>query len=411
MSELEFLNDEWTMDLSTTEEERNLRWEMFKPFIESGEPKYFVDYKRVNKPYVAMFTWEDVKHISLNSDTFCSGKGYTINDLFDGIPFNGSLLGLDGDKHKSARGIITSAFSRSTLPKLEPMIRSVIKKCFEDFLKNNSDRSGDIYNDLSLNIPLEINRVMMGIPEEDKFYVTELTKFVVGNDDPKYGNSDPMVWMRACRQLKRYALKLARDKKGKQEDDITSLLLTETGEGKTISFDEYAQFFILMAVAGMETTSHTLAHGIKLLETNPDQKQLMLSDLDKYVPSTSEEILRMEPPAIHFRRTTTKSVHYRDIDFPEDQKIVMWYNCANRDPRKFDNPFEFIIDRPSRPSHHSFGAPGVHHCLGAQIARVEMRVFYELLYEYLPNIKFDLNDILYSRSRWSNGFIRFPVRW
>lgn len=404
------ISDKWILDLSTRTNDRNNRSRIFNELLESRSPVWFSDHKRKNYNYLSFFTWDDVSKISSNPKTFYSKEGYMINDNFEGIPFTGSLLSMNGLEHRNARSIISSVFTRSTILSLEEMIRDVTSDCFNRFLSRN-DKSGDIYNELCLQIPLEINRIMMAVPEEDKNPIVELTKYVIGNDDPRYGDGDPMVWMKSCRKLKRYSLKLARQKIDNPGEDLTSLLLGSTGDSSYLSKEEFAQFFMLLVIAGMETTTHALAHGVRLLNENREQKELLISNFEKNIDNACEEILRVEPPVLYFRRTATQDTEVNGTPVSKGDRVAMWYNCANKDSNKFSDPDKFIVERPKRPSHTTFGASGIHHCLGAQLARLEMKIFYEHLLERMPDISFDSNNILYGKSRWGNGFRSFPVSW
>jgi cholest-4-en-3-one 26-monooxygenase len=254
---------------------------------------------------------------------------------------------------------------------------------------------------------------MMGIEKDDKDPVVELTKFVIGNDDPRYGDGDPIVWLKSCRMLRRYAIKLGRDKENNPSDDLTSMLLNKTGENNTLSIEDFAQFFMLLVIAGMETTTHTLAHGIKSLHDNKDQLEVLGNNFDKTIDTACEEILRYNPPVLYFRRTALEDTQVNGKEVKKGDRVAMWYICANNDSEKFDNPLSFDVNRKNAGLHTTFGAPGIHHCLGAQLARLEMKLFYEYMLEYMPklDVKKYEDKILYGKSRWGNGFREFPVSW
>lgn len=409
---IEPIDDKWILDLSTKIEDRNKRWNIFSNFLENREAVYFSDHKRKNSNYLSFFRMNDIIDITSRPEVFYSKDGYMINDNFEGIPFTGSLLSMDGIEHRRARKIISSVFTRSKIMSLEPMIRSVVKDCFDDFIKKN-ERSGDIYNDLCLQIPLEVNRRMMGIKKDDKDPVVELTKFVIGNDDPRYGDGDPIVWLKSCRMLRRYAIKLGREKEKNPSNDLTSMLLSSTGDNSALSIEDFAQFFMLLVIAGMETTTHTLAHGIKSLYDNRDQLDMLRSEFGKYINTACEEILRLNPPVLYFRRTALENTEVNGNPVNKGDRVAMWYICANNDDTKFSDPLSFKIDRENAGLHTTFGAPGIHHCLGAQLARLEMKIFYEYMLEYFPNLntKKHEGEMLYGKSRWGNGFRNFPVSW
>lgn len=191
------------------------------------------------------------------------------------------------------------------------------------------------------------------------------------------------------------------------------MLLGSTGDNSALSIEDFAQFFMLLVIAGMETTTHTLAHGIKSLYDNKDQLDILRSNFSEYVDTACEEILRLNPPVLYFRRTALEDTEVNGNPVNKGDRVAMWYICANNDDRKFTDPLSFKIDRENAGLHTTFGAPGIHHCLGAQLARLEMKIFYEYMLEYFPylNTKRHEDKILYGKSRWGNGFRNFPVSW
>ena len=411
MSNLEPFNDQWILDLSTNSPDRDKRWDVFKSYVYDPTPRLFADHKRKNYNYLSFFSMKDCLEISSNPNVFISNNGYMINDNFEGIPFTGSLLSMDGIEHRKTRSIISSVFTRSSIMQLETLISSVVDQVFKDAIEKNSNGDIDFYNDLCLLVPLEINRKMMGVPEKDSFDILELTKYVIGNDDPRYGDGDPMVWLKSCRKLRRQAIKLGRSKSGMGGDDITSRLLGEQGGSVGLDLEDFAQFFMLLVIAGMETTTHALAHGIKLLSENPEERYKLSNNFDRYIEGACEEILRFEPPVLYFRRTCSEDTAVGDTEIKKGTRVAMWYNCVNRDPSIFYDSFNFKIDRELKPPHVTFGAPGVHHCIGAQLARLEMKIFYKKLFELMPDFNIDSNTILYGKSRWGNGFRSCHGTW
>lgn len=404
-------NDKWIMDLSTNHSDHVKRLSIFNEYLKNKTPCWFIDHKRPDSKYLSIFTLSDISQVSSNNDIFYSQDGYMINDNFKNMPFDGSLLAMDGSFHRNSRSIISSVFTRSRIESLEQMIREVTERNFKEFLSNNSGHSPNAYTHLCMNIPLEINSMMMGVPPKHSKEIMRQTKYIVGNDDPETGNGDPMSWMRACRKLKSFSIELAKEKIKNPSDDITSILLGSGVENESLTEQEFAQFFMLLVVAGMETTTHSLAHGMKLLSINNKEKEKLNDDFHKYIHGACEEILRLEPPVYHFRRTVKSDYYIGKFPVKKGDKIVMWYYTANRDPEKFTDPNKFIIDRQKSFPHTSFGAPGVHHCLGAQLARMEMKIFYEYLFKYMPNFNVDIENTLYSKSRWGNGLKILPITW
>jgi len=379
------ISDQWILDLSVDHHDREIRSSIFKAYTELRKPVWFNDHKRPDVNYLSVFTWDDVSLVSSKSDIFHSKEGYLINDNFDRMSFDGSLLSMNGEEHKNMRAIVSFIFTNKMVQELEPMIRRIAKKAFEQVLSQNDKI--DIFKTVCTDIPLNINAEMMGMPEELKYEILNLTKFIVVNDDPDYGNSKPLKWLQATKRMKNHALSIGELNKNSQNTNMTTMLLNS-----------------------METTTHSLAHGIKLLYQNPDQLDLLKNNFDTYIETACEEILRVEPTVLHFRRTATIDTEISGVPVKKGDRILTWYNCANNDSEKFNNPYEFDITRPKRPPHTTFGGPGIHHCLGAGLARLEMKIFYEYLFEYIPEIKLDLDNIKYVKTRWANGYKSMPLK-
>lgn len=405
-------DDKWILDLSLNKKDRIKRKEIFQEYLDQRRPVWFNDHRRLNKErkYLSVFTWDDVARVTSDSKLFHSRHGYLINDLFSGMAFDGSLLSMSGDEHRIMRNIVAPVFSPGMVRQMEPMIERITCEAFESFLRKNN-KSGDIFSALCSEIPLNINTEMMGVPTDLKYKILELTKYVVANDDPSYGNGDPMKWFISTKRLKKISLSIGQSRIGNPQNDITSLLLNSVGEEEKLTLEDYAQFFMLLVIAGMETTTHTFGHGIYYLSKNPDQMNLLKNNFEKYIDTACEEILRIEPPVMYFRRTASESMEINGVEINPGDRILTWYNCANMDKEKFNEPHIFNIERPKRPLHTTFGGPGIHHCLGANLARLQMKIFYRQLLEYMPNIKIDEEKITYVKSGWGSGYKNMVASW
>jgi cytochrome P450 len=173
---------------------------------------------------------------------------------------------------------------------------------------------------------------------------------------------------------------------------------------------EFGSFFILLAVAGNETTRNAIAHGMKLLTDNPDQRRLWFADYDRHVKTAVDEIVRCSTPVIHFRRTVTEDIVVHNTKIAAGQKVVLWYNSANRDEAVFANPDEFDITRPLQPQQVGFGAGGPHFCLGANLARREISVIFDEIRTRLPNLVIT-SEPDYLQSAFINGIKRMRCAW
>ena len=179
---------------------------------------------------------------------------------------------------------------------------------------------------------------------------------------------------------------LAEERRKNPTDDLTSKLVHNDLGEEMLAPNEIAPFFILLAVAGNDTTRTAISHGMNLLSQNPDQRRIWQDDFDDVTGTAVEEIVRVASPVTFMRRTATGTATVGDREFHEGDKLVMFYGAANRDPREFDDPESFLVRRDPNP-HVGFGGPGPHFCLGAHLARREVAVAFRQLLTRLPDIE------------------------
>src|SRR5262245_40889930 len=196
---------------------------------------------------------------------------------------------------------------------------------------------------------------MMGIPADDVQQGFRWTNTILGAVDPEYGGSYDSL-MTAALEMYAYAQALGEDRRASPTDDLTSILMTAEVDGERLTTQEFGSFFILLVVAGNETTRNAMSHGMKALTDNPDQRKLWWGDFDRYAKTAIEEIVRWASPVIHFRRTATADTELSGQTIAAGDKVVMWYNSANRDERVFEDPYRFDITRPLQPPQVGFGA-------------------------------------------------------
>jgi cytochrome P450 len=241
---------------------------------------------------------------------------------------------------------------------------------------------------MSQPFPLLVICDMMGIPRSEFDTVLRATNVILGAGDPEFTGSDDMVGSLFGAGLELTALMndLAAERRKNPTNDLTSQLVhNEVGEDM-LAPEEIAPFFILLAVAGNDTTRTAISHGMNLLAQNPDQRRIWQDDLDGVTPTAVEEIVRVASPVTFMRRTATAPVSVSGHDFAEGDKVVLFYGSANRDPRHFDDPERFDVRRDPNP-HVGFGGPGPHFCLGAHLARREVSVAFRQLLTRLPDIE------------------------
>jgi cytochrome P450 len=247
----------------------------------------------------------------------------------------------------------------------------------------------DFVTEIAAALPLEIICDMMGIPESQHRYVFDRTNAILGAGDPEYTSEPSQIvpnLLRAGAELSELVQELGRLRVKTPTDDMTSALINAEVDGERLSSQELGSFFVLLVVAGNETTRNAISHGLEALCDHPKQRALWQGDFEALAPTAVEEIVRWATPVIHFRRTATRDTEIRGQRIREGEKVVLWYSSANRDEDVFSNPFDFDVRRAPNP-HVGFGGPGPHFCLGAHLARREITVMFRELFQRIPDIR------------------------
>ncbi len=335
--------------------------------------------------YWALTTYDDVVYASRNPDLFCSGQGSNIGDMPTEIAeLFGSMINMDSPKHTKLRLLVNKGFTPRMVAKIEDYVHEVAQEIVRDIKPKGEV---DFVTEVAAPMPLRIICDMMGIPRSDNEFVFDKTNHILGGLDEEYNSSVEDIF-NAGWSLWEYAQALGNERLERPLDDITTSLMQAEVDGERLSAAEFGSFFVLLVVAGNETTRNAIAHGLLELTRNPDERAALLADPDAVMPTAVEEIVRWATPVIHFRRTATS-----DVELPSGngtikagEKVVLFYNSANRDERYWDEPFRFDVRRTPN-EHVGFGGGGPHFCLGANLARREMRVMFEELFRELPDIK------------------------
>jgi methyl-branched lipid omega-hydroxylase len=248
----------------------------------------------------------------------------------------------------------------------------------------------------------------MGIPEEDAEKVFHWTNVMLGvGDDEASGQFDEVV--KTITEIAEYGVTLAEERRARPGNDLTTNLVQAEVDGERLSSAEIASFFILLSAAGNETTRNAISHGMVALTRYPEQRDIWWSDFDGVAATAVEEIVRWASPVIFMRRNLTEDIEMRGIPMKAGDKVSMWYNSANRDESKFANPWLFDVTRDPNP-HVGFGGGGAHFCLGANLARREIRVLFEELYRQIPDVV-AVEEPAILHSAFIHGIKRLPVEW
>jgi cytochrome P450 len=340
--------------------------------------------------FFAVTRYGEVIEISKRPLDFCSGSGSTaIADLpTEAMEFFGSFIVMDDPRHARQRGIVARSF---TPRQLAGVLDSVERICAEVIDGICEKGEVDLVETVSQPFPLLIICDMMGIPRREFDTVLKATNVILGAGDPDMvGTSDPEEIMGALlgagMELAGLMNELAEDRRKNPADDLTTALVYNDVGEDLLAPSELVSFFVLLAVAGNDTTRTAISHGMNLLAENPGERAKWQDDIEQSTPKAVEEIIRAASPVTFMRRTLTRDLTLSGHFFQEGDKVVLFYGAANRDPRVFDDPERFDIRRDPNP-HVGFGGPGPHFCLGAHLARRELSVVFRQLLTRLPDIE------------------------
>jgi cytochrome P450 len=363
----------------------------------------------VGPGYWALSTYDDIWHTSRNPELFCSGKGSNIGDLPQELAeFFGSMIVMDDPRHFRLRSIVSKGFTPKEVAKVEGYVRDKATKLVDRLLEQFPERECDFVEEVAAPLPLQIICEMMGIPEADEKQIFAWTNAILGAGDPEYG-APLEALMGAAVEMFAYAQALGTDRLANPKDDLTTTLMHAEVDGERLTTQEFGSFFILLVVAGNETTRNAISHGMKALTDFPDQRRIWWDDFHGVSKSAVEEIVRWATPVIHFRRTATADTEIHGVPIKEGDKVVLFYSSANRDDTKFDRPFELDLRRDPNPQ-VGFGAGGPHFCLGANLARREITVMFEEIHMRIPDLQIT-GEPAYLQSAFINGIKRLPCAW
>jgi len=332
-----------------------------------------------------------------------SGQGATsVPDMPEEmLEFFGSMINTDNPRHARLRRIVSAAFN----PRVIKSIEDSIERVADDVINRVAEAGGcDFVLDVASRLPLEIICDMMGIAAADYETVFNASNVILSGGDPEYipeGTDPLMALMMAAQQLTMLMTEMAEFREKNPTNDVTSALINTNIDGEALTTSEVASFFILLVVAGNETTRNAISHGLLALTEHPDQRALWQADPTGIAPTGVDEIVRWATPVIWMRRTVAQHTVLDDQELHEGDKVLLFYNSANRDEDVFENPYVFDVRRNPNP-HIGFGAAGPHFCLGAHLARQEIDVMFRQLFERLPDIA-SSNEPERLRSSFING--------
>jgi cholest-4-en-3-one 26-monooxygenase len=314
------------------------------------------------------------------------------------------MLMMDPPKHTKLRKLVNKGFTPRMIGQLEEHIRDVTKSIVDGVAKRGEC---DFVVDVAAELPLQVIVEMMGVPDEDRHKIFDWSNRLIGSEDPEYNVSRDEA-IGAATEMFMYSTELAAAKRKTPGEDIISTLLQAEVEGNQLTDTEFNLFFQLLSVAGNETTRNLISNGMNFLFEHPDQREKLAADRS-LLPSAIDEMLRYASPVMYMRRTAPEDFELRGQTIRAGDKLALWYISANRDEDVFDDPNRFEITR-SPNDYVAFGGGGPHFCLGANLAKLEIRVMFEEILDRLPDIEL-AGDVQRLRSNFINGIKHMPVKF
>jgi len=396
--------------------------------FESGVPQQFFAWLRENAPihwhegrpgrelfpgriepdqrgFWAVTRHADVVEVSRSHGLFSSERGSSIIADMPEVELamiRQQLIHMDPPRHSKLRNLVNRGFTPRMIGRMEPHVRELAREIV-DRLEGKSEC--DFVTEIAAELPLLVIAELLGVPREDRWKLFNWSNRLIGAEDPDYGS--PVDAQIAVLELFQYGAWLADQRRAEPKDDIVSTLVHADVDGEALGGVEFNMFFFLLVVAGNETTRNAISGGMQALFEHPAERAKLQARPD-LLDTAVDEIVRWVSPVIQFRRTATRDLELGGQKIRENDKLVVYYGAANRDPRAFAEPERFDVTRDPNP-HLGFGI-GVHYCLGASLAKLEMRIMFEELFRRLPDLQ-PAGPIARLRSNFINGIKSMPVRF
>ena len=337
--------------------------------------------------YWAVTRRSDIATVSRNNEVFLSGRGV----IFENVPVelleaSQSFLAMDPPRHTKLRKVVSAAFTPRQVRRIEDTIKSNARTIVEELRAAGS--GADFVDKCAKELPIRTLSDMVGIPESERQHVAHAADAMVSWADPVYlDDRNPLeVLLESQMYIHQVAGALAAERREHPGDDLFSSLVTAEVDGDRLSDADIAAFFVLLAVAANDTTRQTTSHAMKALTDFPDQRAWLRQDFDNRIGTAVEEFIRWASPVMTFRRTAATDFELGGQKILAGEKVVMFYPSGNWDTEAFDHPERFDLSRNPNP-HVGFGGGGVHFCLGAHVARAQLRAIFAELLAQLPDIQ------------------------
>jgi len=396
--------------------EKGAPWDAFKT-LRNESPVHWNEEEAPNSGFYSVMKYHDIVRVLRDSETFTSERFTNLEEVdAEQEQARRSLLETDGTRHRALRRLLQGQFTPAAVGRYETFLRGLTATTLDNaFAKGEFD----FVTEVSADFPINVLVKLLDVPEEDSGQLIDWGNRMIGFDDPEHADvliSDPesekyrLVPFKspAALEVFEYGDALARERRGKDGSDLVSVLVNgEMSDGIPLTERDFHTNFLLLVVAGNETTRHTISHTMRNLIENPDQLAILQED-PELIPWAVEEFLRFASPVYHFRRTATKDTEIGGVRIREGQKVVPFFASGNRDEAVFDRADAMDVLR--NPNEHmTFGRGGPHMCLGNALARIELRVMFEDLISRIDKVEMT-SPIDYLRSNFVHGIKRMPVK-
>jgi cytochrome P450 len=396
--------------------QRNEAWEQFDT-LRREDPVHWNPEAAPNRGFWAVTKYQDIWAVDRDTETFTSEKFVNLEEVDDDLmDIRRSMLETDGRRHLVLRQLITREFSpRNLMRNYESFLRELTKRTVDEAL---SASEFDFVEKISADFPIQVLARLLDVPREDTGRLIAWGNEMVGNTDPDYiavpfdsPESEKYKHLPfrspTTQDVFDYGRALRDRRRGGDGTDLISQLANKLpGDGVPMSDKDFDNYFLLLVIAGNETTRHAISNAMLALIERPDQMRLLCQD-PSLIASGLEELLRWASPVYHFRRTATRDTVLGGKTIKEGDKVVMWFASGNRDEDVFEDPYQLDVRR-TNVDHLTFGKGSPHLCMGGALARMEVRLMFEELLPRLASIELN-GEVARVRSNFVNGIKKFPV--
>jgi cytochrome P450 len=390
-------------------------WRMFHT-LRQVDPVHWQPEPEPNTGFWAVTRHADIVRVDRDSQTFTSTRFVNLEEVDDDqIALRRSMLETDGPRHLALRRLLQKRFTPRAVAEYEVFLRGLTARTLDAALPKGTF---DFVTEVSADFPINVLARMLDVPDDDTRQLIDWGNRIIGNTDPDYADvllhsaeseqyRDLPFRSPAALEVFAYGRELAARRRGGDGTDLISSLVNQMpADGVPLSPADFDNYFLLLVVAGNETTRHAISHSMLALIEHPDQLDLLRRD-PSLIPGAVEEFLRWASPVYHFRRTATRDTELGGKHIREGDKVVLWFASGNRDEAVFANPYDVDVTR-QKNDHITFGKGSPHFCLGNSLARLEIQVMFEELIPRLADIRL-VGPVSRVRSNFVNGIKTLPV--